>query len=84
MSAHFGIPNIKWGVTEEEFIEVLSDGKPHAVHEFTEPMHNTVYGAQRTIHRIRRKLNGSGYEVVTVIHQRRTYWRLMRTISTGE
>ena len=81
------IPGVEsWGECEEEFMLVLSDGKPHPLYTFyrndKNPNNlNSKLSATQTIRRIRRKLEGTGYAVVTSVQYRTSYWQLVRLIS---
>lgn len=79
----------RWGEAEGELLQVLSDGRPHRVTEFFQSEHsptnpNSYESAYETVRRIRRKLEGSGYGVVTTRKRRQSYWQLVRYISQDD
>lgn len=79
----------KWGEVESEFLAVLSDGRPHPVKHFyyseaNPASHNSYDSAKKTIRRIRQKIEGTGYIIVTTVKNNRTYWQLVRQISQDD
>lgn len=69
--------------TEKRILALLGDGKPHTKAEIVKCLYDDM-GAECNIHvhikHIRRKLLGTGAEIVCQFHEKRHQFRLIRPV----
>ena len=80
------LPDKSWTRRQTEILQILLDGKQHHRSEFYEDLGEpSDYTALRkSIHIIRRRLEGTGYGIVCELRYRKSYYRLVRFINQND